>query len=450
MPNDVFFIPVLDNFIVHAPLHGISALVNISAARKLKEGHAFSINDPLNEIQKELSTIPTIPPVREGAPNAFFLGLVTTRSCNLSCAYCGFGSQTAPKTKIDLDKAVAAVDWMVENTLQNGKKTLNIHFFGGEPFVTWDLVEVVVHKARWEAAKHGLIPRFEASTNGVLPEKRVRFVGDYFDVVVLSIDGFKEFHDHNRAMTKDKGSFELVCKTARMWSEMPVKLALRMCVTQESACHLEDIGRWYCEEFKPDIINFDSLQAWPKSMAAGLYTPDPYEFASHFVRARNIIESYGVEVAYAADYTHEPRHSFCPVGNDTVMVTPDGKLNGCYLLEKDWVVRGIDFNLGDINDNQELDINMDSINRLRNHVTYKPSCETCFCKWSCAGGCHVNHSYPDASLDPDFCTQTRIITASSLLRELNEPEMAEALVNDPSAMQILSAQNAYCEQLSIC
>lgn len=450
MFDNVFFIPVFDKFILHAPLHGVTALVNEKAAQELAGGRTFAKGSPLYEINKELSVPAAAPPVREGPPEAFFLGLVTTRNCNLSCAYCGFGASAAPKSAMTLDQAVAAVDWMVENSLQAGKRELNIHFFGGEPFLAWDLVEVVVHKARWEAAKHGLVPHFETSTNGILPEKRARFVGDYFDVVVLSLDGFREYHDRNRAMTADRGSFEWVCETARIWSEMPAKLCLRTCVTADSVSHLEDIGRWYCEAFKPDTVNFDTLQTWPESMAAGLFPPDPYEFASHFVKARKAIRAYGVETVYAADYTPEPRHSFCPVGKDTIIVTPNGRLNNCYLLEKDWQVRGLDLNLGAINNNQELEINRDAVNRLRKHVTLKPSCESCFCKWSCAGGCHVNHSYPNAVLDADFCIQSRVITACSLLEELGELEMAESLAAGRPAMEALSTRINYCEQIPVC
>ena len=449
MLNDIFYIPVLNNYLLHAPLYGITALVNKTAVNNLKHRAILFAGDPLFDLQKLLSKHPTIPSAKKGPVDALFLGLVTTRNCNLSCAYCGFGASTAPKATLDLDMAMAAVDWIVENTLAHGKKVMNIHFFGGEPFISWDLVEAVVHKARWEATKHGLTPYFEASTNGVLSESRARFVGDYFDVVVLSLDGFKEFHDRNRAKEKDKGSFDQVCSTARLWSEMPVKLCLRTCVTQESVHSLEDIGRWYCETFKPEVVNFDTLQTWPSTINAELYAPDPYEFASHFVGARNIIESYGIEVVYAADFTSQPKQSFCPVGKDAIILTPGGRINGCYLLEEDWQKRGLDFNLGKINSKLELEIDLDSVTEMRSHVASKPSCANCFCKWSCAGGCHVNHSYPNALLDESFCAQTKIITVCSLLNELDERKVQEALLNDHVAMETLSNQDAYHEPISL-
>ena len=442
MPCEIFYIPVGNgDFVVHAPLHEVIALVNQAAKKKLSDGFHFDQADPLYPLAQALAKTPTSLKVRDGAVIANFLGLITTRTCNLSCAYCGFGAGLAPVKHMDFDTLITSIDWMVENAVINGKKELNIHFFGGEPFVAWEIVEVAVHRARYLASRNGLTPHFEASTNGVLPEKRARFVGDYFDVVVLSLDGFKKFHDRNRAINSKKGSFETVTRTAKLWSNMPVKMCLRTCVTQDSVEELVAITHWYCTAFQPSVINFETLQSWPKTLQEGLYPPDPKHFARNFVRARAVASSYGVEAVYGADQAEGARHSFCPVGEDTIIVTPDGKINGCYLVEDDWKKRGLDLSLGYIQSGS-VTLNPKSLEHLRQLVADKPGCAQCFCKWSCAGGCHVNHSYPGATLDQDFCAQTRIITLCTLLQSLGEGARVDALLSDDTNLdQFISCQN---------
>jgi uncharacterized protein len=426
--QEVFAIPVFDQYLVFAPLRGMAWVVNTPGLEALKP-----------EVWEEGDPAPPAP--RKGPIDPYFLGIIPTRSCNMSCGYCGFGAAAAPSVKMELPLAAACAGWAVEQALERGKDQVNIHFFGGEPLLAWDVVETVVHRARWQAGKHGLRTQFEVSTNGLMTKQKARFVGDYFDVVVLSLDGWQPLHDRNRPIAPGKGSFEEVTATAALWKSSPVRLCLRMCVTSASVPFLEEVGAYFCEQFEPDVINFDTLQEWPASLAAGLSKPDPLEFAFHFCRARKRIESYGVEVVYAADYTPLPQTSFCPLGKDAVVVAPDGALSGCYLQEEDWISRGMDLSLGEVREGYRFHVREESLDHLRKLVADKPECGDCFCKWSCAGGCHVNHSYPGAAMDEDFCAQTRIITACTVLGEAGEETLAERLLADRGAMQKLATQH---------
>ena len=81
----------------------------------------------------------------------------------------------------------------------------------------------------------------------------------------------------------------------------------------------------------------------------------------------------------------------------------------------------------------------EDVERVRQLVADKPRCQDCFCRWSCAGGCHVNHSYPGCSRAyDDFCIQTRLITACSLLDGLGFASLADGLVADGAEMQRLA------------
>ena len=92
---------------------------------------------------------------------------------------------------------------------------------------------------------------------------------------------------------------------------------------------------------------------------------------------------------------------------------------------------------------RELAINPAAVQNIRAMVTNKPRCEKCFCRWSCAGGCHVGNTYPGCSADySDYCRQTRIISACSLLDELNLPEIADTLIDDREALAALACRES--------
>lgn len=438
--TDIYIIPVPDACLIYSPLRRVTALVNQKAAAVLKAqletGNHADVPESLHNLVQELQTpVSAPPPERSGPVQPMFLGLLPTRACNLACAYCDFGASQAPKATMDYRIATAAVDWMAKTAKDLNWDTFEVHFFGGEPFFAGDVVDVAVHRARMIAERFGLFPRFEVATNGVLDEQRACFVGDYFDTVVLSFDGFQEIHDRQR------GGFETVKRTAEILSQSPTELCFRTCVSQESVDQLEQMTQWFCEAFQPSIINFEVLQPTSESEAAGLEPPDPYDFAVHYVKARRIVERFGIQAVYASAATQTLRHSFCPLGKDALIVPPDGRVSGCYLPQQEWQKRGLDLDVGWLSANESMQLDFDAITRLRQMIIEKPRCESCFCRWTCAGGCHVKHSYPGCAPEyDDFCIQTRIITACALLAELGFDAVIEKLLADRAAMQTLALQ----------
>ena len=335
--------------------------------------------------------------------------------------------------------AVSAVDWMAKKLVESGRTIFQIHFFGGEPFVAPEIIDIVVHRVRYLSEKHGLTPYFDASTNGIFNEKRCQFIGDYFGGIVLSFDGFKKYHDKNRPAFKGKPTFELVAKTAKRLSEMPLDLCLRVCITQDSVEEMEAITRWMATTFKPAVINFEPLTPGGLAMKAGLKTPDPYLFGINCLKAYQAGKELGIKVVYSAAETNQNRISFCPVGTDALIVALDGRASACYLLEEDWKIRDLDMNLGWVKPEGTVDIDFDALYRIRSLPTKKPRCQSCFCQWSCAGGCHVNETYPGATQAyNDFCIQTRITTAGLLLQELGDDQLVKEFLNDQQALEAVA------------
>jgi uncharacterized protein len=448
--KDLYVISIFDEYLIYSPLRKIAALVNKKAIIKLKEMFEGKTKKNINsedlyrlfcEFKK---TSPQMPSETTGKLRPNFIGLIPTRRCNLSCVYCDFGADTAPETNMDFSIAVTAVDWMAKRMQELGRKILEIHFFGGEPFVAEDVIDVAVHRARRISKQTGLTPRFEVATNGYFNEKRAFFLGDYLDTVILSFDGPKEIHDRYRPVNENQGSFEKVVRTAELLSNTPADLCFRTCVTKESVTQMQKIARWFCEGFKPTIINFEPLQATAQSEEAGLEPPDPYDFAREFLKAYKISSKYGVRQISASSITDQSRYSFCPLGTDTMIVSPDGRISGCYLPENRWKIRGLDLNMGYIKEDGSIDIDEEAVNRLRKIVRNKPLCENCFCRWTCAGGCHVNNSFPGSSYEyGDFCIQTRIITAGSLLNNLGLVNMVDSLIENDSALQEIARRPSY-------
>jgi len=341
---------------------------------------------------------------------------------------------------MDLELARDAVEWYMD--LVQGTDDVEIHFFGGEPFYAPEVLDLAVHLARLRAQDRGSTVRFETATNGAFGEARCRWAADHLDTLVLSLDGPPDIHDAHRPYKDGRGSYRTVDRSARILSEGACDLYLRSCVTDETVHRMPEIAAWFCENYGPQGVSFEPVQPMETPSGMSFAPPEPFAFARHFFQAAEILERYGIEPVYASADIHTQRVSFCPVGQDAVIVSPDGSIDACYLLEQEWQARGMDLHLGTIAGRGHVQVDPEAIAATRRlNVWNKPACAKCFCRWHCAGGCHVNHPLPDAPGNYDrLCYQTRLIAARNLLQAMGRHDLTRQLAQDDDAMQRLAAQ----------
>ena len=435
--DSVYLLPFREDHVLFAPLHGVTALVSRRAAEDLCTsipGHRRPKDKMLRRWMRSFKEEAPSLPSLDFSP--LLLGIIPTRACNAKCRYCHFESSSADQGMMSMAAAVRAVDGFVGQARETGSRSLKIHFFGGEPMMAPEVVTAVVHRARLLAARHGLRTDFEITTNGQFPADWAQFLGDYFQTVVLSLDGQREVQDFQRPLKTGQGSFEAACRTARIVSESQVELCLRCCVSQRNVAQMPEIAAWFCREFEPSCINFEVLQPSSTAESSGLIPPDPVQFATGFLQARAECERFGVRAVYAADIA-PPQWSSCPVGKDALIVCPDGAVAGCYLTPDRGQRSGLRLEVG--RNDSELSIDRGALAAIKQIIKDKPRCRRCFCRWSCAGGCHVDNTPVGAS--PDYghtCLQTRIISMASLLGQLVSSDDLQSFIDDQSALRRLA------------
>jgi len=313
--DNLFVVPVLNQFLIYAPFHNLAALVDHTAVLQLRESlfSSESVTEGrLGELVHILQAEAEHPPQpRQGDLAPAFLGLLPTRGCNLACRYCGFLTADETDRVMGLKLARDAVDWYMGLVDQSGQGHAEIHYFGGEPFCAPEVVDLTVHMARIRAEAIGVPVRFEVATNGAFSQERCRWVADNIDTVVLSLDGPADIQDRHRPYQDGRGSFETVTHNARALSEGATDLFFRSCVTAQTVDRMPEIAAWFCEHFCPRGVSFEPVQPTAQSQASQLEPPDPWSFARSFLQAAEILEAHGVEPVYAAADIQTRRVSFC-------------------------------------------------------------------------------------------------------------------------------------------
>lgn len=452
LDSEVFLVPIQDNFLLYAPLHQTAALIDAAAADQLKA----RLNDETAPIapvlaalyQKLAYPVSESPQARKGPlTDPFFLGLIPTRDCNMSCVYCDFGGTKKPTGNMPLIVAREAVDAYVDVLLENGHSCGEVHFFGGEPFYAEEVVHFVVHYATMKAIASGIEIRFEATSNGLYNRKRAYWIADYFDTIVLSLDGTAENQDKNRPGLNGKSVFDTVVRSAQIFSERSIELILRTCVTANSVSRLPEFAVWISERFRPSTWCVETLTESPLNEAVQLEPPDPWEFARYFHQAADILEPYGIAMVNSTTNFSDIQHTLCPVGRDALIVSPDGAIDACYLMVEDWSRNGLNMRFGQLkshnseankrNGKVHIDIDQEALDGIRQlNVHNYPLCSDCLCRFHCAGGCHVNHKRSAIPGNYDaICIQTRAITIASILKQLGQHALAGKWLGDRPALE---------------
>jgi uncharacterized protein len=438
--DSIFVVPVLEQYLLYAPLHSLAALVDGLAANRIRDSLLAPCDPGVGSLAELVgllrSNAQPAPLPSRGAFSPVFLGLIPTRGCNLGCAYCSFQAVEEPDDVMDLELARDAIDWYLGWAGENGVRTAEIHFFGGEPFCAEEVLDFAFHHARLKASEAGCTVRFEVATNGAVDDARCRWAADSLDTIILSLDGPAGIQDLHRPRRDGRGSSGRVTRSAALLSEGTAELSFRACVTADTVEDLPGIARWLCQEFRPVSVSFEPLQPSAPSCAAGLQPPDPWTFAQKYCEAASILEAHGVAPVYAAADTHARRVTFCPVGQDVPIVSPDGTIAACYLLARDWEDKGLDLKLGKL-EGGSVFLDEDAVRAARGmNVWSEPFCSDCFCKWHCAGGCHVNHVLSDRPGSYDrLCIQTRILALRNILKEMERDDLMVDLLEDKQSLE---------------
>ena len=360
--SKVFAIPAGKNWLLHAPLHDFNALLTEEDIQEIKGGKINTQDPQLAIINQLIHQEPHLnPKQKKGELTDDFLVFVTTRGCNLQCTYCHFDGPTSPQNSLDIQRAKEIIKWTVKRRSQRKRETkkeqpLKIHFFGGEPFTTFELIKEIVEFTNKECLKHCIQPFYMATTNGVLSESMREWISENFHKIILSIDGEQDEHDRHRPINKDHGSYQAVAKSADYFSKSKLELHIRGCITSETVHKMKSIASNMIERWRPSSIKFEPLTENTLTVLASIYPPKPIDFARNWYQTFLHLRGTGVDFAYTPINPGEPRLTSCLVGDDAIVVHPDGSLNACYLSPNDWEAHDMDLKIGEVRSNGVVSI----------------------------------------------------------------------------------------------
>ncbi len=157
----------------------------------------------------------------------YLMILNVTEDCNFRCKYCYLSEEynyTRNRTckKMTVETAKKAVDLYFEylKTIKEyiPNKQAGITFYGGEPFMEYEFLKEVTAYIR-ETQPVPIV--LNMTTNGfLLNDERIRFVVENDIHLAISFDGTEKNHDRSRVLEKNVGTYEIVLKNIRRFTEL--------------------------------------------------------------------------------------------------------------------------------------------------------------------------------------------------------------------------------------
>jgi len=313
--------------------------------------------------------------------------------CNMRCAYCfaGRGEYGGGDELMSLDVGKRAIDFLVENS--DGRRNLDVDFFGGEPLLNWEVVKAIVAYAREIEKVKGKNFRFTFTTNGLMLDDEVMsFLNQEIHNVVLSLDGRPEVNDFYRVKADGSGSYaEIVDKYKKIVEVRKGKgYYIRGTITRKNLDFVNDILHLADLGFKE--ISLEPVVAKPGE-EYGLTMDDlpdlsrQYEIlATEMLRREKQKRGFSF-YHFNLDLTGGPcihkRIAGCGVGTEYLAVTPSGSLYPCHQFvgEEKFVIGNIWQGIT----NNELRSEFSGWD-----IYSRAKCKDCWAKMYCAGGCAAN------------------------------------------------------------
>lgn len=348
------------------------------------------------------------------------LTLYPHNRCNLACSYCFSGASPAwQKESLSLNAAHAAAQMVAKNCLlQNQPMTVVFHG-GGEP--TLDLVWVAHALEIVEStASNNQVRLFKyIATNGVMSERKARWLAEHFDLIGLSCDGPEEIQSIQRPLRNGQSSSAFVERTARVVRQSGKPLHVRVTVTPAALHRQTEIAHYLCREIQPQEIRVEPVYRANGNQSYRFQPDNAYRFVEEFFKARQVCRSYHIPWQTSGARLNELHDSYCQIHRSVLQLVPGDCAATCYEVCDESQARQCDLLIGKSDHSgNEFQLNTGHIHRLRDKLAAIPvSCADCFNRFHCTRACPDHCALTDNSPKGSFRCRVNLQIAERLLRE---------------------------------
>jgi radical SAM protein with 4Fe4S-binding SPASM domain len=211
-------------------------------------------------------------------------GICLTESCQLRCNYCSFSSGESNITTT-FEEIKAFVNFLIKNLIfkrmiYHEEYPLRIVITGGgEPTYKWDEFVYAIEYIKEKCSKNNIHYYINATTNGILKEKQIKYLIDNINFIMVSFDGIPTIQNKNRKTANGSGTADIVECTLKMLDDENANFSIRTTIWPEDYCHINEMADFVLSNYK-NVKGWDIEPIIPRGRAI---RHNSFESESRFV-----------------------------------------------------------------------------------------------------------------------------------------------------------------------
>ena len=204
---------------------------------------------------------------------------IVTYACNLKCIYCYSISEDVYMSP---DIASEAANFAIKTAKKRKSKDMMIQFYGGEPLLNLNAIEIIVEKMRRFKTASGIVMGTQLTTNGVLINKEVidliKSLGPI--QVQITLDGTEKIHNARRPLT-GRNCYQLILNNIKNLIQHIDELIIRINVDHGN----ED----YCIDLVNELASNDLLKVSLTVIPTFSHTDSCSHYESHCLTSKEFV-----------------------------------------------------------------------------------------------------------------------------------------------------------------
>ena len=418
--DNIYAIPVGEYFdkdsqacyLVYSPLANIFYLSLPGDVVQLEKALCDGVSTPLLDRLMDQSAFKDFGNNEVSVESFCTLHLLLNEKCNFHCKYC-YSAEGRSSAELDMEKIRTTLDYFLSSDREAVKDRTVMFMGGGEPVLSWNLLEEATLYAEKVAQEQNIAVHFSLTTNGsIMTDKMLDFLKEHNFTVQISFEVLPDVQNSQR------GSHKAVAANLVRLTEKGINNYVRSTITEMNVDRIPEMVE-YCHENFPKVVKMSCQQVVDPEffISEDIVTDFFGRYYKSFREAEKKAEEYGITLRSSSSHllNYSKRERFC---YNLLCLTPYGTLTLCPDVsspnEKDYN----DSLVGELVGGK-VEFNADAFARLTHgNIHTIDKCKVCYARWNCGSGCPSSRRVYSPEIFDAVCGHYRKMLCNSLMMEL--------------------------------
>lgn len=340
------------------------------------------------------------------------LHLLLNEKCNFHCKYC-YSAEGRSSAELTMDLIRPVLDFFLSASRHAAKDRTLMFMGGGEPVLSWPLLEQAVAHAEATASAQDIRLHLALTTNGsILTDSMLQFLKLHGFTVQISFEVLPDVQEEQR------GSYEKVAANLVRLTEAGVDNYVRSTITESNVDRIPQMVE-HCHRHFPLVRKLSCQQVVDASYFTSPQVVDDFfdRYFRSFRLGKEKAAEYGMELRSSSSHllNYSKRERFC---YNLMCLTPYGTLTTCPDVSSP---KEPDYARSVIGQVEGCDIHFDheAFERVTGNTIHTiAACRDCYARWNCGSGCPSTRRVYRPEIFDAICNHYRRMLRHSLMEEL--------------------------------